>query len=459
MTCQNCVIHHTKNKGQRQQGQAMTHYSQQRKIDPSRHKPDGSPLDNDRTEIGPTSRAFARWQEQGLEIPNLETMRRYRYQRVVDEINRRNIGGVLMFDPLNIRYASDSSNMHLWITHNAARACLVLADGAMILYDYTGCEHLSAHLPLISDIRPMRGFFYFSGGGESPERARDFAREVKAQMKAHSSGNFTLALDRTNPPGFAALDAEGILCANGEEVMEHAREIKHPEEIKAMRCAASACDHGLDRMRAAFKPGITENALWAELHAGNIELGGEWIETRLLSSGPRTNPWMQECGPREIQDGDLMAFDTDLVGCYGYCIDMSRTWLCGEGKPSAAQKNLYQIAYDHIMHNAGVLKPGMTFHELTRACKRLPEQYRQQQYSVMFHGVGLCDEYPSIKYLEDLESSGYEGVIKPGMTLCVEAYVGAVGGREGVKLEDQLLVTETGVEWLTHYPFEDDFLC
>jgi Xaa-Pro aminopeptidase len=84
----------------------------------------------------------------------------------------------------------------------------------------------------------------------------------------------------------------------------------------------------------------------------------------------------------------------------------------------------------------------------------LPEQYRAQRYGVMMHGVGLCDEYPCIRYPEDLEDHGYDGVLEPGMTLCVEAYVGAVGGREGVKLEDQVLITEEGVENLTSYPFE-----
>ncbi len=74
------------------------------------------------------------------------------------------------------------------------------------------------------------------------------------------------------------------------------------------------------------------------------------------------------------------------------------------------------------------------------------------------HGVGLCDEYPSIRYPEDLEGHGYDGVLEPGMALCVEAYVGAVGGKEGVKLEDQVIITEDGFENLTNYPFEKELL-
>ena len=77
---------------------------------------------------------------------------------------------------------------------------------------------------------------------------------------------------------------------------------------------------------------------------------------------------------------------------------------------------------------------------------------------MLYHGVGLCDEYPCIRYPEDLESYGYEGELQAGMALCVEAYVGEVGGQDGIKLENQLLVTETGYELLTHYPFDESFL-
>ena len=87
-------------------------------------------------------------------------------------------------------------------------------------------------------------------------------------------------------------------------------------------------------MQAALRPGISENELWAELHRGNIARGGEWIETRLLSSGPRTNPWFQECSSRTIEAGDLVAFDTDLIGPYGFCADLSRTWYCGMASPA-----------------------------------------------------------------------------------------------------------------------------
>ncbi|TIW64079.1 MAG: aminopeptidase P family protein, partial [Mesorhizobium sp.] len=140
--------------------------------------------------------------------------------------------------------------------------------------------------------------------------------------------------------------------------MESARLIKSPDEILAMRRSIVACEAAMGEMEHALKPGISENELWAELHRGNIARGGEWIETRLLSSGPRTNPWFQECSSRVIEAGDLVAFDTDLIGPYGFCADLSRTWLCGDGKPSNEQRDLFRIAADQIAHNTELMRPG-----------------------------------------------------------------------------------------------------
>ena len=110
------------------------------------------------------------------------------------------------------------------------------------------------------------------------------------------------------------------------------------------------------------------------------------------------------------------------------------------------------------MTNMELLKPGVSFRELTEKGHRLDERFRHQRYGVMLHGAGLCDEYPSIRYPEDLEDWGYDGHLEPGLCLCVEVYVGEVGGPCGIKLEDQVVITETGYDNLTSYPFEEDFL-
>ncbi|WP_460158242.1 hypothetical protein [Pseudomonas sp. S3_B11] len=136
-----------------------------RRIDPARQratalKKDGSVNDNDRVEIGPTPLAFAEWERLGLEPPHLPTLRTYRLQRIVDQLVARDLGGILLFDPLNIRYATDTTNMQLWTTHNPARACFVAASGHVVLWDFHGCDHLSAHLPLVTELRSGASFSF-----------------------------------------------------------------------------------------------------------------------------------------------------------------------------------------------------------------------------------------------------------------------------------------------------------
>lgn len=436
-----------------------------RKIDPYRRRvtnasllPDGTPNDSDRIEIGPTDLAFEEWRARGLSVPDIPLLREYRLSRLVGETRQRELGGLLMFDPLNIRYATDSTNMQLWVTHNPCRACLVTADGYMVLWDFHAGEHLSAHLPLVREVRHGASFFYFETGERSAEIAASFARQVDDLMRSRNGSNRRLAVDKIEIEGLRALENLGLVVTPGQEVTEHARKIKNANELNAMRCAIASCEAAMHEMKRAAVPGKTEVDAWAELQKGNFIRGGEWIETRILSSGPRTNPWFQECGPRTMREGDILAFDTDLIGPYGYCADLSRTWKIGDTLPTSYERDLYKAAHDHIQYNMALLKPGIGFQELTENGQKLPKKFQAQRYGVMYHGVGLCDEYPSLRYPEDWDGCGYDGVLEAGMCLCVEVYFGEVGGACGIKLEDQVVITETGYENLTTFPYEQDFL-
>ena len=248
------------------------------------------------------------------------------------ELAARDYAGIVVTDPINVRYATDSANMQVWCLHNASRYAFVATDGPVIVFDFHGSAHLSAHLDLVDEVRPGRGWYFFKSGDRIAEHAAGWAAELADLVRAHGGGNRRLALDHVNPEGVEALRAQGISVHEGQAAMELARAIKSPDEIKAMRCALAACEAAMAVMQQHLRPGVTEQELWAHLHAEAIRRGGEWIETRLLSSGPRTNPWFQECSSRVIEAGDLVAFDTDLIGPYGYCADISRTWLCGDGR-------------------------------------------------------------------------------------------------------------------------------
>ncbi|MEL6597531.1 MAG: dimethylsulfonioproprionate lyase DddP [Pseudomonadota bacterium] len=433
-----------------------THYRDQRKIDPAQGATlgDGTPNDADRIEIGPTKLAFDEWKAAGLTLPNLAAMREYRWKRLTQHIVERDYGGLLMFDPLNIRYATDSTNMQLWNTHNPFRAVLVCADGYMVIWDYKNAPFLSTFNPLVREQRAGADLFYFDRGDKVDIAADAFSSEVRVLIEEHGGGNMRLAVDKVMLHGLRALEAQGFEIMEGEEVTEKSRSIKGPDEILAMRCASHACETAVAKMEAACQPGLSEDEIWAVLHAENIKRGGEWIETRLLASGPRTNPWFQECGPRVVQNNEIVAFDTDLVGSYGICVDISRTWWVGDRAPRPDMIEAMRHGVEHIQTNMALLKPGVPFRELTFGGHQLDPRYDALKYGCRMHGVGLCDEWPLIAYPDKFVEGAFEYHLEPGMVLCVEALVGEEGSDFMIKLEDQVLVTEDGFENLTKYPFD-----
>ena len=200
--------------------------------------------------------------------------------------------------------------------------------------------------------------------------------------------------------------------------------------------------------------GISEDDVWAVLHAENIKRGGEWIETRLLTSGPRTNPWFQECGQRIIQNNEIISFDTDLIGSYGICVDMSRSWWIGDEAPRADMIDAMCHAHDHIMTNMEMLKPGVNIQDLSRNTHVLRAEFQKQKYGCLMHGVGLCDEWPLVAYPDQMVEGAFDYELEAGMVLCVEALVSPEGGDFSIKLEDQVLITDNGYENLNQYPFD-----
>jgi len=401
---------------------------------------------------GSNNPALAEWEAAGLEQPDLDVIRAYRLERIREQLRARDVAAALLYDPLNTRYALESTNMQVWAMHNPVRYAFIATDGPAILFDYHACRHISEGLSLIDEIRPATAFYYFSSAQREHEHARKWAAEIADLVFAHGGGNKRILVDKCDPVGLLELQKLGVEFEQSQEFTEFARVIKHPEEIKAMRRAVHACETGMWAMWKALEPGMTENELWAELHKANIARGGEWIETRLLASGQRTNPWFYECSDKVIQKGEIVAFDTDLIGPYGYCCDISRSWVAGIDQASAEQDALLAIAHEQIATNMDLFRPGMGFKELSEKGYVLPEDCRPGRYGVVLHGVGLCDEYPSIKYPEDWDASGYDGVFEPGMVLCFESYVGRSGGREGVKVERQALVTETGLDLMDVFP-------
>ena len=387
-------------------------------------------------------------------LATLKAARAYRQQRIRDQLKRHDCAAILLYDPVNIRYAFDVSNMQLWMTHNPSHYAMVCADGPAIDFEYKGSEHVANGIEIIDQVRPAISWFYFSAGSRIEERVERWADEIADVMREHGAGNRRLAVDKLELLGVDTLRRRGLTLVEGQELTEKARCIKDGAEIELMRWTVRVCEAAMARMYERSEAGRTENEIWAELHYENIRSGGEWIETRLLAAGPRTNPWFQECSDYVCQTGDILAFDTDLIGPYGYCADLSRSWPIGHVRMNNKQRELYGAAREQIEHNLGLLRAGMSFREFNEKSWRIPEKYQARRYSVVLHGVGLADEWPSVPLHPDF-AKAYDGTFEENMTVCVESLIGEDGTGECIKLETQVLIGANGAERLDSFPWEE----
>lgn len=405
----------------------------------------------------------------GLPDTHLERIRRYRLARLRATMRARGLPCLLAYDPVNIRYMTDARNMQVYALNQDCRYAFLAAEGPCVLFEWNNTVDFFKDLPGVDEVRGALTWGYLaegdggaSVGNGNADALNRWADEIADLVRAASPDDPRLGVDRLGFRGVAALAKRGVHVVDGQGALYRARAVKSGEEVDAIRLAIAACEDGFHRMREALRPGMTEVELWALLHQANIEWEGEWINARLCTSGPRTNPWMQEASLRSIEKGDLVAVDSDLVGPYGYAADISRTWIA-DGRPTDRQRRLYALAHDHVRTNIDLLRAGRSFKEVEAANMKLPAAFTDQMFSSFAHGLGLCNEWPIVMTAQKAATpggygGGYDGELEAGMTICIESYIGEVGGPDGVKLEQQILITDGAPEVLSRFPFEEEWL-
>ena len=387
------------------------------------------------------------------EMPEIdfEMMHAYRLGRLRECLRETGAAMCVLVNPISLRYAVDYRTFGIFQSHIPTTYLFVPLEGPVIIHGVYGPP------PGVDEVRPARPISFFDGGDQLPEAARQIADDIVKYLAELGTDNRRIAVEYVNPSLTQALLQRGLEVIDGVIVSEQARVIKSPEEIDCMKWAVAVAEHGIAKMQEALRPGISENQLWALLNYTNLANNGDWHEGRMLASGPRINPWLQEASPRKICSGDLVGFDTDMIGPFGYFADISRTFHCGPDKPTQRQKHLYRLAVDEIEHNLKLVKPGMSFAEFQSQAFVPAEEFQENAYGCILHGVGMCDEYPKILQ-SFLGPNTYAGSLETGMVVCVESYLGAVGERDGVKLEQQVLITDDGYEMLSTYPLEEKLL-
>ncbi|CZF84427.1 Xaa-Pro aminopeptidase [Grimontia celer] len=385
----------------------------------------------------------------------LHQMYTYRLGRIRAAMAEQKASVAVLFSPVSMRYAANFDEYQLFQSHIPTTMMIVPIEGPVTVFGASQRHH-----PNIDIYQPSRMATPFDGGLDFTGSCQTIVEDIEQTLRQNnlSGAGFHIALERTSPILSRLLLEKGYSLIDGEALVESARMIKSPTEIQCLRHTVNVAQYGMDKMREYLRPGLTELQVWSILHQVNIAHGGDWIDGRMLASGPRTNPWLQEATHRKIELGDTVAFDSDMVGPNGYLADISRTWICGGGTGSRSQREAYRHSYDEIHHNMSLLKPGVGFAELTERAFKRAEKYRDRRYVCAFHGVGLCDEYPKIYYPEDARHNNCPGELQENMVLSVESYSGAEGEPDGVKLEEMVLITATGFERLSTYPFEKELL-
>ena len=391
-------------------------------------------------------------------IIDVPRMRAYRQNRLREQMGVRGIDALILVEPLSIRYATGVRNCALFQMHIQAGYLFLPADGPVVYFDSDPGRETGARLETIDEIRgPALPLSYMFAGHRQHEWTRKWATQIAALARRHCGTGTKIGLERAGAGTREALENEGFHVVDAAPVLAHARKIKCPEEILAMNLVLAVAEDGMTRMRERLRSGVSEQQLWAHMWAALIEGGGEWLDYRLLASGERTNPWQQEASSRIIRAGDLVVFDCGMVGPFSYGADVSRAYRCGPGRPMDYQQKLYTLAWSEVMHNTELMQPGASFREIVERRYVQAPGFGDQPYPCLAHGVGMADEWPVIYCPADAEFE-YDGALESGMVMCVESYVGEIGGTEGVKLENQCLITESGPIVLSRYPFEDDLL-
>jgi len=384
-------------------------------------------------------------------LVDLVRLRRDRLAKVQRAMAAHDIGALVLTDIINIRYCTGVAVMPLWTAVNIAHYVVVPATGDPVIFEYGGAEFRQrAYWP---DVRPSMFWQARVTDADSPGKAAIWASQIKEVLEEKGLAGARIGIDVLDYNGYVSLQALGLELTDADRAMSMARIIKLPDEVELMRRSCAVVETALAEVEQALRPGIAENELLATFWHRILAQGGEHCFTRLLVSGHKTNPWLQEADDKRVEPGDLVAIDTDTIGPEGYVADFSRTFLCGE-QASAAQKEAYKVAYDFVRGCCEIIRPGLAFSEFVALCPTLPAAYREQAYGVILHGIGVDDESPNIPLPGDPYTEMPEGEFRENMVLAVECYAGKVGAKDGVKLEDEVWVSAAGPVVLSKYPYD-----
>jgi Xaa-Pro aminopeptidase len=390
-------------------------------------------------------------------------LRKQRKERALARLQETELGALLLVSDPNIRYVT---GLAMTGGSGADHYTLLTENGDVVHWDTA--DHASnqrEHCPWLEDIRyacPGLGNVPRASGRDS---ARGFllskmAELVADAMEEYGVGDETLGIDIGNQGLVAAFEDQGVGVDTGtaSEVMLDARKTKTEDEIECLRMVAAICEAGFQRIRNAAEPGMRETEVWGEA-VRELWRHGAFVGGGYCTSGPNTWPKHQaNTTDRMIRPNDLVYADFYNIGYLGYRSCYYRTFSMGQ--PTAEQEEAYDVARDNLYDVLERIEPGATTDEIAKGFPDMEgehadyygaDEHWQMTTNHWAHGLGL--QLYEVPLIWRGISPEHPIEIEEGMTMAVETQEPA--GRQGVRVEEMVVVRENGVEILSEWPVEE----
>jgi Xaa-Pro aminopeptidase len=377
---------------------------------------------------------------------DFDRMRRERLAKVREAMQKEKVDVLTCWRWENYRYLT-SIRTHEWPTMFFIWSAAMTSQGDPFIWSMDKESNLHC-LPFL-DPDHIKGELRTV---ESELPAKLWCEEVKEICKKDGVKPRRIAIDALTVPLMHEMmkafpDAEIVDSMN---VFMQARQIKTVDEIRCLVAAYMLTAAGMEKARSLLKvPGMRECELLGEAYRVMYAHGNEWVQcSNIVTSGDYLVPYKRFTSDRIIQPRDLVVID--IGGRFnGYYADFTRTFLAGEDvKATPQQRECYQRVYDALRRVQKAAKPGNTTADLFKAAG---EDFIKA--GVLGHGLGIGPAEPPVIDRICLEKLV---TLEPGMVFAIEPW--AQIGRDGVRLEENLIITEDGCELLSKFP-HDPRLC
>lgn len=389
---------------------------------------------------------------------NFERLRQYRIGRAMESLSASGCGAFVLFDFYNIRYTTQT-----WIGgalgDKMSRYALLTADGSPYLWDFgSAAKHHKLYAPWLEQDRARAGMLGLRGA-ISPDVGlmKEAVTTIKGLLTEAGVVNEPIGVDIVEPAFLFEMQAQGLHVVDIQQHMLDARSIKSADEIMLLSQAAAMVDGVYQDIAEALKPGIRENEIVGLAAKRLYEMGSDQVEAINSVSGERCNPHPHNFTDRLIRPGDQAFFDI-IHSFNGYRTCYYRTFSVGWGTPP--QHDAYAKAREWMDAAITTVRDGVGTDEIARLWPKATEfgfANEMDAFGLQFgHGLGLgLHERPIISRLNSLS---HPVEIKAGMVFALETYCPASDGISAARIEEEVVVTETGAQVLTKFPAQKLFV-